>query len=134
MTRLQSILLGAVLLGGGVAAWYFGSSYVTTFQGGIDEKAEWSVLQAAYQTNKDKTTEGCSPLSYAYRDSKAIGFQSPQGRVWILTTPSADGAVKAMPEGVKFYAPKSGLDAAVAGVSDPKVLAFIRQNAIPGCP
>ncbi len=134
MRALKLMLLLAVILAAAIAAVKFGATYWTTVRDDLDDKAEWSILQAAYQTNKNKQAAACSPISYVYKDSKAIGFWSSQGWVWILIPPHAGGGIKVLPEGAKFYLPKAGIEAAIAGVGDPGVVKYIRDNAVPGCP
>ena len=134
MRALKSTLLAAVIIAVAIGALKLGATYWTTVRDDLDEKAEWSILQAAYQTNKNKKSDACSPIHYVYKDSKAIGFWSSQGWVWILVPSHAGGGIKVLPEGAKFYLPRAGIEAAIADVGDPGVVKYIRDNSVPGCP
>jgi len=134
MRALKWTLLLAVILAAAIAAVRFGAMYWTTVRDDLDDKTEWSILQAAYQTNRNKPSDACAPISYVFKDSKAIGLWSSQGWVWILIPSHAGRGIKVLPEGTKFYSPKSGIEAAIAGVGDPGVVKYIRDNAAPGCP
>lgn len=133
MTTLKLGVLVIVALAGAIGV-VLGTDYWITSRDSLDEKGEWSILQAAYQTNKTKKADSCLPISYVYQNSKAIGFWSPQGWVWVLMPSHANGRIKVLPEGVRFYLPKSGGEEAISGIGDPSVIKYIRENSIAGCP
>lgn len=132
--RMKLGVLSAATLTVAICGATFGLDYWHTVHAELDDIAEWSILQAAHQANKTRTADACSPISYVFKDSKAIGFWSSEGWVWILIPSHESAHLKVLPEGAKFYVPRAGIGVAIAGLREPAVVEYIRANAVAACP
>jgi len=116
-------------------ASYFFNGYVERVKLELDNKSEWSIVQAGVQQTMDVKPNRCEARFLRHGSYYAVGFWSGQRWLWFLINPRIDlETIKVLPEPADFFVSDSDLARVRQMGASKSLLQFVVKHRLRSCP
>lgn len=133
--KLYIVIFGGIAVSIlGVVFCYLFWVYSNHDDGSLNDKYEWSVLQASYEEMRNVKSVDCKARFFESRGLRsAVMWYGSEPSAILLNPPSNSSAIKIMPEGARFFLSDEDLLKIEKRGASSSLVKFLKSNRATSC-